>query len=452
MPKGNENKLSSAINKVSSNLENELNSGLELLKNLISYQSVNPALVESGYEKAELPAQEFLEEWLSSREWDVELWEPDYNKLKEEYEGEPGFVKGRKFDGRPNLIARRAYSTEEPTILLHGHIDVVPADEPGWDVDPFKGVIRDKKIYGRGTVDMKGGLAAMLFAVSAISKSEFEPKGAIEFATVSDEEAGGMGTLALAHRLKNNDTHYAGSILGEPTDQMVAPISRGILWGKVNVQGRSGHIEVNQPHWRDGGAVDAFQKGLKIVEAIEDLNEEWSKRPEKNHPLLPRPCMINIAEFSAGHSPTSYANSCEITFNVQYLPHEQDEERLGTNVKKEIENYFKRVAKLDSWLEEHPPEIEWIIDADSYELSREHKFFQKTKEGLESSGLEFQLGGVETHTDAGRIGYLAGIPTINLGPGKMRLAHQVNEHLTVDEFLDTARSYAALILTHLGVE
>ncbi|MBS3788640.1 ArgE/DapE family deacylase [Candidatus Bipolaricaulota bacterium] len=448
----NSTKLASAVNEISDRLENELDSGLDLLKSLIGFQSVNPALTDSGFEKAELPAQEFLEEWLYSRGWDVELWEPDSEMLKDNYKGEPGFVEDRKFDGRPNLVARLPYSHNQRTLLLHGHIDVVPADESGWEVNPFEGAIKDNRIYGRGTVDMKGGLAAMLFASSAIADSDINPLGAVEFATVSDEEAGGMGTLALAHRLKNNDIPYSGSILGEPTNLMVAPVSRGILWGKIKIEGRSGHIEVNQPHWEEGGAVDAFRKGLKVVRAIDDLNREWSKRPDKLHSLLPRPCMINIAEFNAGHSPTSFADSSEITFNVQYLPQEQDEKGLGTKVKAEIEEHVARAAKLDPWLEEHPPEIDWIIDADSYELPRDHEFFKKTKEGLESSDLEFELGGVETHTDAGRIGYLAGIPTINLGPGEMRFAHQVNEHLAVENFLKAAKIYAALILAHLGMD
>jgi len=421
---------------------------VQILKDLIQFRSINPFLAK--VEKSEeMKCQRYIAEFLQQLGWEVELWEPDPRSLGEKYAGTPGYVPGHVFDQRPNLLAKSPGAASHPGILLTGHIDVVPATEEGWNFPPFEAVEQHGQIYGRGSVDMKGGIAAMLGALSAIKSSGIGMPPGIWFSTVVDEEAGGMGTLALVDHIIEQQLPIGAAILGEPTDLAVAPLSRGILWGEIVIKGRSGHIEVEQPHWRNGGAVDAIQKMLKVCKAIEWLNDEWSKAPGKSHPLLPRPCRIEVAQIIGGHSPTSFADECRITINVQYLPSERDEAGGGSKVRNEIETFIREFAKLDSWLKETPPMFTWLIDADSYEISPSHPFVKLCMEGMRLVGLHAHLRGVETHTDAGRLGYDAGIPTVILGPGETRLAHQVNERLDITHLCNAAKAYAAIILLWL---
>ena len=443
-------KKTQAIQQVYHILDRRLDDLTDLLAQLVRIPSVNPIFSESK-NLGELKCQKLIGTWLQNLGYLTELWEPSPLKLEEKYKGEPGFVPGRLFDDRPNLSARLPGSGHAGGVLLTGHVDVVGASEKGWSHPPFEAVIKDGILYGRGAVDMKGGLVGMLGALAAIHWAGVDLAGDVWFASVVDEEAGGMGTLALADRLAREKPNLSAAIIGEPTNLKIAPLSRGILWGELQVTGKSGHVEVEQPHWSQGGAVDAIRKAIRLLSDLDFLNEQWARRPDKRHPLLPRPCSVRITQIEGGHSPTSYADCCRIVFNVQYLPSEQDELRRGTNVAKEIEDYIHRASKRDPWLVKHPPEIHWLIDADSYELDVNHPFVKTCQEAAKTAGVPGEIRGVETHTDAGRIGYLAGLPTVILGPGDMTLAHQVNEHVLVEQILLAAKIYAAAAILWVGV-
>lgn len=440
--------LQAVINHVAATIDYNVDQLVSLLADLIKFRTVNPYL--SGEESEELQCQQYVARVLKELGYSVHLWEPQPKNLETKYSGKPGFVPGHTFERRPNLIAQSSEKSNGPSILLTGHIDVVPANEADWFYPPFEGVVKRGRVFGRGTVDMKGGVAAMLFALQAIKDAAVDLPGQIWFSTVVDEEAGGMGTLALVDYILEKKLPIQYAIIGEPTDLSLATLSRGILWGEVLVRGRSGHIEVKQPHWRQGGAVDAIKKMLWIYTAIERLNDEWEKDPRKSHPLLPRPCRVEIAQIIGGHSPTSFAEECKIVINVQYLPRERDAAGKGTKVQKEIEQFIVKVSKADPWLSSGHVQIRWLIDADSYEISADHPFVSLCIDSLRIIKLPTRLQGVETHTDAGLLGYTGQIPTIIFGPGEMRLAHQVNEYVNVSDLRAAAKFYAAVILLALS--
>jgi acetylornithine deacetylase len=406
---------------------------------LIQCRSVNPFFEQ---ESTEAECQQMLAHYLESIGYIVHLREPNLAELKK-YAGRPGAV-DRDFEGRPNLMALSPQSRGFRALLLAGHIDTVSASEANWVAPPFSGIIKDNFIVGRGTVDMKGGIAAMVCALDLLAELRVYPL--VSFASVVDEEAGGSGMLALADYLRHCEQLHGGAILGEPTNLAIATLSRGILWAEVTIKGRSGHIEVKQPSWRKGGAVDAIQKALYVVKALKKLNNIWAKQSRKRHPLLPRPCRVEIARIQGGHSPTSFADVCTLTLNIQYLPDERDECGGGGRIKTEIETYLKEIASKDPWLRENPPYIKWIVDADSFELSGDNTIVEIAKEALTRLGERPVLRGVETHTDAGALHEIGKIPVIILGPGQMHLAHQVNEKLGIKEFLKAIAIYAAISL------
>ena len=254
-----------------------------------------------------------------------------------------------------------------------------------------------------------------------------------------DEEAGGMGTLALVAAGNRADA----CIITEPTDLQIAPLCRGILWGKLVIEGRAGHIELKQGDWRKGGAVDAIEKGLLYLRAFKNLNQDWAI--SKEHKYMTLPCQINMAEFHAGEYPTTFANHAEIVFDAQYLPREKDENGLGSKVKKELEDFVAAVAETDDWLRENPPHIEWLIDADCGETLDDQPFFRQTVKSAREVHPESGIEGIGFHTDMGWFCNV-GIPTMNIGPGNPRLAHHSDEFIPVKDLITCTKMIASIIL------
>lgn len=409
----------------------------------IKRASVNPFFSDDSDIIKEKKYQEFIAEFLEQMGMEVELWEPNADELSK-YKGKAGYYEGRDFTDRPNLHAVLKGTGGGKSILLSGHADVVKAEE-GWTVDPFGGEIIDRKIYGRGAVDMKGGIAAMIMAVKAIQEAGIKLKGDVYIGTVVDEEAGGMGTLAYVDKGFKADA----CILTESTDLNVQPLCRGILWGKINIKGRPGHIEMNQDDWRTGGAVDAIEKGKLYLDMFEYLNRDW--KISKTHPLLPIPCQIKVAQFNAGEYPTTYAGSAEIVFNAQYLPREKDENGLGGKVKRQIEEFINKVAETDEWLSINRPTVEWMVDANCGETDSNHEFVKIISKAAKDIYSESTLEGLLSHSDMGFF-IERGIPTVNFGPGEGRLAHQDDENVEIDSLIKATKIIASTIIEWCGIE
>lgn len=409
----------------------------ELLKNLLRIPSVTPYFDEDKVYMKEGEAQSFLKSYLEEMGMETEFTYPDAQKLKA-YEGKPGYYADHTFENRPNLYGRLKGQGGGKSILLSGHMDVVQRGSK-WTRDPFGGEIEGNRIYGRGSVDMKGGIAAMVAAVKAIQESGLSLGGDVMVGTVVDEEAGGMGTLALVAEGYRAD----GCLITEPTHLKIAPLCRGILWGRLTIEGRAGHIELKQGDFRTGGAVDAIDKASLYLDSFKRLNREWSVT--KEHKYLPVPCQIHVAQFEAGEYPTTFANQAILTFNAQYLPSEKDENGLGSKVKKELEDFVAAVAKTDPWLKEHVPQIEWLIDADCGETADDQPFFQTIRDSAQEVNPGSTVEGICCHTDMGWFCNV-GIPTLNIGPGDARLAHQADEFVEIDELLTCTKMIASILM------
>jgi acetylornithine deacetylase len=410
---------------------------ISFLQALLRIPSVNPWFSDAPRPSRELDVQAVIRTKMESLGAAVDMWEPDTHALAK-YRGRPGYYPDRDFSGRPNLAATLPGQGGGRSLLFFGHVDVV-SPGAGWTVDPFAATRRGRSIFGRGAVDMKGGLAAMIMAVEAIVRSGARPRGTITIGTVVDEEAGGMGTLAFVDRGYKADA----CVLTEPTDLAIAPLCRGILWGKIVLHGRSGHIEMPQGDWRAGGAVDAIDKLHLFLDQIARFNADWALR--KTHPLLPIPCQLRVAQIIAGEYPTTFANRAEIIFNAQYLPSEKDERGLGGHVKGEIEEFIHHVALTDPWLRDHPPEVHWLLDADCGETPSDHEFVKLCVDVTRRLGREGKLEGISSHTDMGWL-VAMGIPTVNFGPGHPHLAHQSDENLDEGDLVDASRILALVAL------
>lgn len=411
------------------------------LCDLVAFPSV--AMIDSTKAgPGERDCQLYLQRRLDRLGFKTDLWDPDGPALYQKYEGRPGANKGRTFEGRPNLGGTLAGTGGGRSILLTGHIDVVP---PGardhWTTDPFTPVIEDGMVRGRGVVDMKGGVACMLMAVETLSEIGVPLRGDVVFATVVDEEVGGMGSLAMVDRGFRADA----GIMTEPTGNRIAPLCHGILWGRILIDGIGGHAELTPNAWHGSGPVDAIQLVRQMLDGIDVLNRRWFFDPVKNHPLMDLPNQIIVTQIRAGEHPSSMAGRGEIVIDVQYLPHEKDDFGMGGTVKREVEEHVRHVCQADPYLRQHPARIEWILDADCAEVPADHPFIGVFQNAVSDANLSPVLSGFGAHSDIGLPTGLGATPTVNFGPGDPAQSHQPNEQVAIADLVACTTAIALAV-------
>lgn len=410
-----------------------------LLSDLVRIPSVNPVFPDSK-PRGEERLQQYLSDRLRRSGFECELFEPDVERLAR-HRGRPGFQEGRSFARRPDLVGTLKGSGGAPSLMLASHIDVVGVSEDEvWHVDPFGGAVADGAVWGRGAADMKGGTACQLAAVEILLGLGLRPAGDVVWASVVDEETGGMGTLAVVDRGYSADAAF----MPEPTRCRVVPMCRGILWGELTLQGRSSHIEIPQAHWREGGAVDAIAKARLLLDAFDELNADWAARPEKQHPLLPVPNQLYVSMVAGGQHPSSWAEQATITFDIQYTANEANADGVGGAVKAEVERFIAEVAARDEWLAANPPELTWTVDANPGEVALSDPLLQALQRSCEELGLESSPDGTGFHTDSSIL-IAAGIPTVVFGPGEPDDAHQVDEKVSVVDLVNVTKALALTI-------
>ncbi|WP_457588992.1 M20 family metallopeptidase [Ensifer canadensis] len=414
---------------------------VETLSDLVAFASI----VKSNPEEAgpgERDCQLYLQGRLKALGFTTDLWDPDGPALYAKYQGRPGANKGRTFEGRPNLGGVLKGTGGGRSILLTGHIDVVP---PGaaehWTSDPFTPVLKDGFLHGRGTVDMKGGVACMLMAIEVLRELQIPLSGDVVFTTVVDEEIGGMGSLAMVDRGFSADA----GIMTEPTANTIAPLCHGILWGKIIIDGIGGHAELTPNAWYTSGPVDAVQLCRQVLDGIDILNRRWMFDPKKNHPLMDLPNQIIVTQMSAGEHPSSMAGRAEIIIDAQYLPSEKDELGLGGKVKREIEDHVFNICQADPYLRLHPARVEWILDADCAEIPADNPFLDVFRGAVAAANLSPALSGFGAHSDIGLPTGLGNTPTVNFGPGDPAQAHQPNERVSVRDLVDCTKAIAIAV-------
>jgi acetylornithine deacetylase len=368
----------------------------------------------------------------------LDEWEVDVAEL-EDFPGS-GVNAARDLSNMPVVVGKLPGGGKGRSLILNGHCDVVsPGLEENWRYPPFAGYIEDGRLYGRGAVDMKGGIAAMLEAVRSIQLSGIQLAGDLIVQVVPDEEASCMGTLSCCQRGYAADA----AIIPEPTGLKVLVAMRGSLSGIITVPGRAGHAELTQPHWTEGGAVNAISKAVKVLVALDELTEEWRSRPDKQHRFLD-PDIIVPTMIQGGEWAVTYPESVDITFDSTFLPG-------ATGKREEIEEKLRQVSDSDAWLKGHPPTLRdadvWFYGA---EVDESEPIVQTAVGVLGELGIEPALAGMGSLTDAIHLINYARIPTISIGPSD-QTAHSADEHIAIGELVDTTRALALAIVRWCGV-
>ena len=337
------------------------------------------------------------------------------------------------------MVARFPGTGGGRSLLLCGHMDVVPPGDGDWSVDPWEGDFRAGRIYGRGAADMKGGLAASLIALQALNECQIKLQGDVLSATTVDEECGSTGVLAIVERGYRADA----GLIPEPTGMELNIASTGSIWFKIRVQGKAAHAGMAYR------GVSAIDKAMIVIQALAKLQEE--RRIRLMHPLyadLPVPFCLNVNTIHAGTWPAVVPPEAVMEGRMGVSPDESIEE-----ARRELEEALARCAAGDRWLAEHPPQVEYMpCRWNSGAVSEDHPFSQILKHAVEDicSGPA-KISGMGPCSDSGTLIRFAGIPTINFGPHSMSMAHQTDEFVDVGSLLATAKVLALTMLSWCGV-
>lgn len=386
--------------------------------------------------------QHYLRRRLAALGAEVDVWEPEPTG-----KGNPLVPDDLDFVGRPQLAARLAGRGGGRSLLLNGHIDAVSAEpRERWTSDPHKPEVRNGRLYGRGSCDMKGGIGGMLFALETLHRLGIRLAGDVVFCTDTDEESSGAGAQACADRGVKADA----GLCGEPTGFDVWVACRGGVNPSVTIAGRPGHAECLQPDWREGGAVNAIERLRIVLDAIRDIRDDWRTRPDHRHPYLSPPDIVPTM-VQGGEWMVTYPSSCKLTMDVQYMPSRVDAAGTGNEVFREIEQRVSAATAADAWLAEHPLRWEWPCDIVPAEVPDDHPIVATTLAGAAEVGRPGKISGLDSWHDAAVFTRRAATPTISFGPGAIGQAHTIDEYVPVDDLGEHTAAVALVLLRWCGV-
>lgn len=331
--------------------------------------------------------------------------------------------------GVANVVSGLDGQAEGKTLIWNGHFDVVPAGED-WQVDPFSAEYRDGYVYGRGTSDMKSGLAAMIIALDALKKAGTPFRGRIVFQAVGDEETGSDGgTLAMIRRKIGAGAHFA--IVSEPTNLNVSIGNRGLRWFEISVRGRASHA--GRPHL----GANAVQAAARMIGGLESL------RFKAHHPLfeVPHPS-LSVTTIQGGTKINIIPDRCTFSVDRRMIPGETSE-----SARQEIEEALRQNLPQGIAFDVRITHEGW----DPYALDPDSRPVKTLCWAVEKIvGQPPQIKGKAGCTDASHLFHKAQIPAVCFGPGLEDLAHAANERVSLEKVVQAARIYALSAVTLLN--
>ena len=308
--------------------------------------------------------------------------------------------------GRPNVVARIG-PRNAPALMLNGHLDVVGVE--GMIHNPFSAQLRGDRIYGRGSADMKGGVAAMCAA--AVKGAHADSSRQILVTAVVDEEYESLGMRALLA----DGIRADAAIITEPTRLAICPAHRGFVWMDIVVTGKAAHGS------RYDIGVDAITHAGLLLAELEKLERTRESGPR--HQLLGRGS-LHASKIQGGVGMSTYPELCNLAIERRTLPGESAEKAMGEirdacdRVRSEHPRFAARVTLNTAQL---PSDV--LVDS---------PIVERLRGALEREGVPVKIEGLSAWTDAAPLNE-AGIPTICFGPGDIALAHAAEEFVPIEE-------------------
>ena len=331
-------------------------------------------------------------------------------------------------DNRGNVVGRVKGSGERKALLFNGHLDTVPPGDIEWEHGPYSGDIADGKIYGRGSADMKGGLAAMLTALKAVKKAGWELKGDFIYTATAGEETDSVGAVKY---VDDGGLDGVGAIIiGEPSTNGVNVAEKGAFWVEITTYGKTAHGAF--PH-----------KGINAVVHMNALLSElisYRYKYEENE-LLGHPTM-NISTINGGVKTNVVPDKCSVTVDMRTVPGQ-----VHGDIVKDFE---KIIEKLAGEIEGFKADVKILNDRPAVETKVDNDFVKMSLDVVEEEfGKKIEPKGVNFYTDASIFLPPSGLPCIFYGPGDADMAHQPNEFVPIDSYMECIHFYIAMIEKYL---
>ena len=411
--------MMSKLEKIMAQVDERQDELVSLLAKLISFKPPGPPARNTA------EAQTYVAQYLESLGFSIDMWEV--------YPNDPNVVG----------VHQGIKSDKYQSLILNGHIDVAEV-RPGenWETDPFKAVIRNGYIIGRGAADMKGGLAGALFALKLLKEENMPLLGDVIFQSVIGEEVGEAGTLQCCQR-----GYQADFALVVDTSDLHIQGQGGVITGWITIKSKKTFHDATRRNMIHAGGglfgASAIEKMVKLIAGLQELERHWAVT--KQYEGYPGGInTINPAVIEGGRHAAFIADECRLWITVHYYPDETHRQ-----VTTEIEEHLLKVAEADVWLRENPPTFEWggtsmIEDKGeifpSLEVDPTHqavKLLSNCHKAVTAEDVTIDVS--PSVTDGGWFSE-AGIPAAIYGPGDFLHAHAVNEQLAIDQLVSFTKT------------
>ena len=364
----------------------------KLLKELINAQST----LECG----ELGTAELLKHFLEQHDIsaEIDVWD----------------------ENRANITATIKGDGSRDSLFFACHSDVVPAGDAKWQSQPFLADERDGRIYGRGSCDMKGGLAAVAVAAVQLKNSGVKFKGDLIICSTAGEETTGLGAKRFTARQKDSLPKLAGIIIPEPTDFKIVNFHRGICWLKLTTKGKTAHGSV--PHL-----------GINAITSMNTLlNRLNSYKFPDVKTAFSNASTMSINQISGGKATNVVPDSCSIKIDIRMA--------AGVSGEMVINDINEIFAELKSEDSNFNAELEVMRTVPTLETEPACSFIKKVSDIAEID----EINSVNFSTDGPYFKEL-NAPVIIFGPGKTELAHQPDEYIDIADLDNAVEVYTKII-------
>ncbi|MFW5939166.1 MAG: M20/M25/M40 family metallo-hydrolase [Halolamina sp.] len=389
---------------------------------LIEFESIDGG--EAG------PAN-WMRDQLADLGFEPYTWEADAEELAAHpsFPDDPALI---ETDNRPSVAGVLEFGDPDagPTLLLNGHLDVVPADEDAWSSPPFtptwgENEDGEETLTARGAADMKTQVATCVFAaLDARDRAEAaDMDGRLVVEGVAGEEEGGIGAAAAA--LSNPyPFERDAAIVAEPTELTPVTATEGTVMKRLQIQGRAAHAA---SRWRGEDVLPHFERIRAAFKALEAERGETVTHPLYEEYPVPWPIVIGIVE--AGNWASSVPSSLTAEMRFGVAPGETVDE-----VEQQYEDALQAVVDADDWLSEHPPSFErFTIQFEPAETDPDEPIVRTLQTAMAETGLSDTDPRGATYGADSRHYVAAGIPTVVFGPGSVDEAHFPNESIAWPE-------------------
>ena len=389
---------------------------------------------------AEQTAQDFVAKSLRERSYAVDMWDMHVDDLKHL----PGFSPVTvPYENALNVVgSHRPKKSQGHSLILNGHIDVVPVGPLNmWTTPPFFPRVENGWLYGRGSGDMKAGIAANIFAIDALTRCGYAPAADLHIQSVIEEECTGNGALACLQRGYRADA----ALIPEPWNNQLGRAQVGVLWIQVHVLGKPVHVR------EASRGANAIESAYGLIQALHVLEEKWNDdcRDDEHYRHVHHPLNFNVGKIAGGDWASSVPSWCTFDARIGVPPTKNLDE-----ARKEIEACVADAARDHKFLSKYPPKVSYPgLAATGFVLKNadEAENILKHAHRAAFDGAELQEVISTATTDARIFDIYGKIPALVYGPLAEDI-HGFDERVELDSMRRVTQAIALFVAEWCGLE